>query len=137
MILRLIGDVREFIFPSRIQPIGLEVALSSNQVNARTSHICCRNYYNTTPMIGKKRRSTRQLLRCGSKHNGEMKTSMSRQRRVEIIEAMARAAWWSSGEPQPWDKLPAEVRQEWTSYQEAALQELENRIPEVRRLLND
>ena len=60
---------------------------------------------------------------------------MSSQSRAEIIEAMARAAWWSSGEPQLWDKLPAVVRREWMSYQEAALQELESRVPEVRRLL--
>lgn len=59
------------------------------------------------------------------------------QKRVEIVEAMARAAWWLSGEPQPWDKLPVEVRSEWVSYQEAALKELENRIPEVTRLLEN
>jgi len=62
---------------------------------------------------------------------------MSSQLRSEIIEAMARAAWWASGEPQPWYKMPAVVRQEWMTYQEAALQELENRIPEVRRLLEE
>ena len=54
---------------------------------------------------------------------------------MEIMEAMARAAWWSSGEPQQWDKLTSDVRQEWMSYQEAALNELETRIPEIRRLL--
>ena len=62
---------------------------------------------------------------------------MSDQRRKEIVEAMARAAWWASGEPQSWDKLQVAVRDEWTSYQEAALQELEKRIPEIRRLLGD
>jgi hypothetical protein len=62
---------------------------------------------------------------------------MSNQLRSEVIEAMARAAWWASGEPQPWDKIPAVVRQEWMSYQEAALQELEERIPEIRRLLEE
>lgn len=62
---------------------------------------------------------------------------MRDQKRKEIIEAMARAAWWSSGEPQPWDKLPVDVRNEWTSYQEAALQELEKRIPEIQQLLGD
>jgi hypothetical protein len=62
---------------------------------------------------------------------------MSSQLRSEVIEAMARAAWWSSGEPQPWDKLPAVVRSEWMAYQEAALHELENRIPKVRQLLEE
>lgn len=62
---------------------------------------------------------------------------MSSHNREEIVEAMARAAWWSSGEPEPWDKLSVDVRDEWTSYQEAALQELEKRVPEIRRLLND
>jgi len=57
------------------------------------------------------------------------------QERTEIIEAMARAAWWSTGEPQPWAALSDEVRREWMSYQEAALKELENRIPEIRRLI--
>ena len=62
---------------------------------------------------------------------------MSSQRRAEIIDAMARAAWWSSGEPQTWEDLSGEVRDEWKAYQEAALEELEKQIPEVRRLLND
>jgi hypothetical protein len=62
---------------------------------------------------------------------------MSSRKRAEIVEAMARAAWWVSGEPQPWDNLPAEVRSEWVSYQEAALKELENRVPEVSRLLEN
>lgn len=57
------------------------------------------------------------------------------QNRAEIVEAMARAAWWSSGEPQPWGELAEEVRREWISYQDAALQELENRIPEIRSLI--
>ena len=62
---------------------------------------------------------------------------MNSQRRAEIIDAMARAAWWSSGEPQSWDDLPGEVRDEWKAYQEAALEELEKRIPEVRRLVDN
>ena len=62
---------------------------------------------------------------------------MSDQNRKEIVEAMACVAWWASGEPQPWDKLSAAIRREWTSYQEAALKELENRIPEIRQLLKD
>ena len=62
---------------------------------------------------------------------------MRSQSRTEIVEAMARAAWWRSGEPQAWDKMPPDVRREWMAYQEAALQELEKRIPEVRRLLEE
>ena len=62
---------------------------------------------------------------------------MNSQSRAEIVEAMARAAWWASGEPHPWYKMPEVVRQEWMAYQEAALKELENRIPEVRRLLEE
>ena len=64
-----------------------------------------------------------------------MSSKRSSKRRAEIVEAMARAAWWSSGEPQPWNKLLPEIRREWISYQEAALVELENQIPEVRQLL--
>jgi len=61
--------------------------------------------------------------------------TMDGSRRMEIIEAMARAAWWASGEPKPWDELQVRCREEWISYQEAALIELEKRVPEVRRLL--
>jgi hypothetical protein len=66
----------------------------------------------------------------------ETPTPTRKQNRAEIVDAMARAAWWASGEPHPWEELPNDVRQEWRSYQDAALQELENRIPEIRRLLD-
>lgn len=59
---------------------------------------------------------------------------MDSRHRREIVEAMARGAWVASGEPKRWERLPEDVRNEWTSYQEAALIELENRVPEVRAL---
>ena len=62
---------------------------------------------------------------------------MDSHRRKELVEAMAQAAWWKSGEPKPWDKLPASVRQEWTSYLEAALVELENRVPKIHQILEE
>lgn len=62
---------------------------------------------------------------------------MANSRRLEILEAMAQAAWFASGEPMPWDKLPSSVRDEWRSYQEAALVELEKHVPEVRVLLRE
>jgi hypothetical protein len=57
--------------------------------------------------------------------------------RNQIVEEMARAAWIASGELTPWNQLLPEIREEWKSYQEAALTELENRIPEIRGLLGD
>lgn len=65
------------------------------------------------------------------------KATSNNRRRSELIDAMALAAWWASGEPQPWLTLPASFRREWSTYQEAALVELENRVPEIRRILNE
>ena len=62
---------------------------------------------------------------------------MNTRNRNKIIEAMARAAWVESGEPKPWSKLPKEVREEWISYQRAAVEKLEELVPEIRQLIGE
>ena len=56
--------------------------------------------------------------------------------RIAIVEAMAEASWIAAGEPMAWRTLPADVRRGWMSYQDAALSELERRVPEVRHALS-
>ncbi len=63
--------------------------------------------------------------------------AMESSQRCRVIEAMARAAWLASGEPKPWERLQPEVRQEWISYQDAALRELEKCVPEIRHLIGE
>jgi hypothetical protein len=61
---------------------------------------------------------------------------MDKPQRKEIVEAMAKAAWQQSGEPEPWDKLPASARREWMKYHDAALRELERLLPDIGRILS-
>jgi hypothetical protein len=61
---------------------------------------------------------------------------MDSQQRNEIVEAMARAAWQQSGEPEPWDELPPKIRQEWVKYHEAALAELQRLVPEIAEIFS-
>ncbi|MFC1596316.1 hypothetical protein ACFL5Q_00020 [Planctomycetota bacterium] len=55
--------------------------------------------------------------------------------RAEIIEAMARAAWEHSDEPEPWDELSTSIRADWVSYQDAALTALEVMLPSLPQLI--
>lgn len=57
---------------------------------------------------------------------------MISMKRTERIEAMARAAWEASDEPEPWADLPCPIRSDWMNYQEAALERLEQIVPDVR-----
>ena len=55
--------------------------------------------------------------------------------RQELVEAMARAAWEASDEPEPWGDLPQSMRSDWIGYQDAALSLLESRMPAVRDVI--
>ncbi len=57
-------------------------------------------------------------------------------KRIELIEAMARAAWEHKDEPEPWEELPASIRDDWISYQREALRVLEDLVPNVRKVLD-
>ncbi len=56
--------------------------------------------------------------------------------RAELVEAMARAAWEASDEPEPWQDLPDSMRRDWISYQREALRALEDLVPNVRKVLD-
>ena len=58
-------------------------------------------------------------------------------KRAEVVEAMARAAWDSTGEPPYWETMPIWVQDEWLGYQKAALSALELCAPELTLLFSE
>lgn len=58
-------------------------------------------------------------------------------KRADVIEAMARAAWNSPGDPPYWEAMPGFVQDEWIGYQKAALSALELFAPELTLLFKE
>ena len=62
-------------------------------------------------------------------------------KRDELIEKMARAAWecptgWES-EDEKWESLPDSIRSDWIGYARAALDALEDTVPNVRMAIDE